>query len=84
MHDNAYAHDLQVLNACVTPGCYTRDSARIDHGEHRHEMTTPTPDQRATTCYARILKRAQKLNYRDGNQTNYTMPKRATRATNRS
>jgi F-box protein 7 len=23
MYDNAYAHDLQVLNACVTPGCYT-------------------------------------------------------------
>jgi hypothetical protein len=23
MHDNAYAHDLQVLNACMTPGCYT-------------------------------------------------------------
>jgi hypothetical protein len=22
MHDNAYAHGLQVLNACVTPGCY--------------------------------------------------------------
>jgi hypothetical protein len=22
MHDNAYAHDLQVLNACVTPGRY--------------------------------------------------------------
>jgi hypothetical protein len=22
MHDNAYAHDLQVLNAYVTPGCY--------------------------------------------------------------
>jgi hypothetical protein len=26
MHDHAYAHDLQVLNACVTPGCYTKDS----------------------------------------------------------
>jgi hypothetical protein len=22
MHDGAYAHDLQTLNACVTPGCY--------------------------------------------------------------
>jgi hypothetical protein len=22
MHDNAYAHDLQMLNAYVTPGCY--------------------------------------------------------------
>jgi hypothetical protein len=22
MHGNAYAHDLQVLNACITPGCY--------------------------------------------------------------
>jgi hypothetical protein len=22
MHDGAYAHDLQMLNACVTPGCY--------------------------------------------------------------
>jgi hypothetical protein len=22
MHDNAYTQELQVLNACVTPGCY--------------------------------------------------------------
>jgi hypothetical protein len=22
MHDGAYAHDLQMLNARVTPGCY--------------------------------------------------------------
>jgi hypothetical protein len=22
MHDNAYAQDLQVLNACITPGSY--------------------------------------------------------------
>jgi hypothetical protein len=28
MHDGAYVHDLQMLNACVTPGCYNSQSIR--------------------------------------------------------
>jgi hypothetical protein len=26
MHDGAYVHDLQMLNACVTAGCYTQNT----------------------------------------------------------
>jgi hypothetical protein len=30
IHDGSYAHDLQMLNVCVTPGCYREC---IDRGE---------------------------------------------------
>jgi hypothetical protein len=44
MHDGAYAHDLQMLNTCVTPGCYREcinrgERAVDDKGGERAEAS---------------------------------------------
>jgi hypothetical protein len=38
MHDGAYVHDVQMLNACVTPGCYTH--VRKPYQNRSHSSVT--------------------------------------------
>jgi hypothetical protein len=47
MHNDAYAHDLQMLNACLTPGCYNDNKEKKGGIKKRKEggktMITMSP-----------------------------------------
>jgi hypothetical protein len=54
MLNGAYAHDLQVLNACVTPGCYNFHLLLVEYLE-QFQQKTLNPTQVDGLCKDEIV-----------------------------